>query len=471
MDLLLRFNIFIEKERLFSKQDGLLIAVSGGVDSVVLCHLCKLAGYRFAIAHCNFGLRGEESYRDETFVQALASQLEVPFYLKRFDTKAFAEEQKLSIQVAARELRYQWFHEIINGQWPLDKEHPLASTDDSPLTTHHSRSITYHLPLSFIATAHHLDDNIETLLINLFKGTGISGLHGILPKSDKVVRPLLFATREEVQAFTQEHQLNWVEDSSNAETKYTRNYVRHEILPGIVKAFPTVKQNLSDSIQRLREAETLYFQAVQLHKKKLLECKGEEVYIPVLKLERSNPLATIVYEIIKDYGFSPQQVPEVLKLLASESGRYIISTTHRILRNRAWLIISPLPKVEETVLVIEEGMSHQGFAGRMLHFKTLPFNQVSIETNSFIALLDKNKVQFPLLLRKWKEGDYFYPLGMPKKKKLARFFIDQKLSQIQKENVWVLESNKRIIWVVGYRIDDRFKIASGTKEVLRIDLK
>lgn len=463
MKLLQRFTDFIDQQRLFTKKESLLLAVSGGLDSVVLSHLCKQAGYPFAIAHCNFGLRGEESYRDEAFVQAIAAQFEVPFYLKRFDTRAFAADNKLSIQVAARELRYQWFHDIVNGQWSMVNremrgEMPIVLED----AIHHS-------PLTFIATAHHLDDNIETVLINLFKGTGISGLHGIQPKSGKLVRPLLFAKREEIKDYATEHQLQWVEDSSNAETKYTRNFIRHNIMPSIENAFPTVKENMADNIERFREAEVLYLQAISVHKKKLLEFKGDELYIPVLKLGRITPLATIVFEIIKGYGFSSHQVPEVIKLLNSESGRYITSTTHRILRNRAWLIISPLPKIEETILIIEETTTQQSFSGGLLQFKSLATSNVVIEANTAIALLDKSEMQYPLLLRKWKEGDYFYPLGMRKKKKLARFFIDNKLSQLQKEKVWVLESNKRIAWVIGYRIDDRFKVSPSTKEILRIE--
>ena len=465
MNFLQRFIDFIEKQRLFTRHDGLLLAVSGGLDSVALCHLCKAAGYQFAIAHCNFGLRGEESNRDEAFVQTLAAQLDVPFYLKRFDTKSYADEQRLSIQVAARELRYRWFHEIVNGQWTIGHKN-----EEQNVKGQHA-FITRHSLFTIIATAHHLDDNVETVLMNLFKGTGISGLHGILPKAGKVVRPLLFATREEILAYANEQQFTWVEDSSNAETKYTRNYIRHEIIPAIIKAFPNVKENMADSIHRFQEAEMLYLQAVHTQKKKLLECRGEEVHIPVLKLERTEPLATIVYEIIKDYSFSPQQVPEVIKLLSSESGRFVLSSTHRILRNRAWLIISPLPKIEETILVIEEGTDHQLFAGGELQLKTVPVSEVAIEANPLVALIDKKELQFPLLLRKWKEGDYFYPLGMRKKKKLARFFIDQKLSQIQKEQVWVVESNKRIVWVVGHRIDDRFKMGKGTSEVLRITYK
>jgi tRNA(Ile)-lysidine synthase len=281
----------------------------------------------------------------------------------------------------------------------------------------------------------------------------------------------LFAKREEIKEYAAEHQLQWVEDSSNAETKYTRNFIRHNIIPSIENVFHTARENMAENIERFREAEVLYQQAISVHKKKLLEYKDDELYIPVLKLGRTTPLATIIFEIIKGYGFSSHQVPEVIKLLNSESGRYITSTTHRILRNRAWLIISPLPKIEETILIIEETTTQQSFSGGLLQFKFLAANNAAIEANAAIALLDKSEIHYPLLLRKWKEGDYFYPLGMRKKKKLARFFIDNKLSQLQKEKVWVLESNKRIAWVIGYRIDDRFKVTPSTKEVLRIEIK
>jgi tRNA(Ile)-lysidine synthase len=455
LNLLERFTSYIEIQQLFTKNDHLLLAISGGLDSVVLCHLCKEAGYTFTLAHCNFGLRGDESYRDEDFVRSLSAKLNVPVVVKQFDTKSYAVSRKLSIQVAARELRYHWFQEGINWQWETGKD------EQSSLTFNH-QSLTY------IVTAHHLDDNIETVLMNLFKGTGISGLHGILPKTDKLVRPLLFAKRNEILDYAQQHSLTWVEDSSNAETKYTRNFFRHELIPAIEKVFPAVKQNLANSIERFKEAEMLYNQSIALHLKKLLEYKGAEVMVPVLKLQKITPLHTIMYEIVKDYGFSSNQVPEVIKLLSTESGKYILSGSHRILRNRAWLIISPLREVEESLLVIEEGQEGQVFGKGLLQINTMPAQSVILVSNPNIALLNKKEIQYPLLLRKWKIGDYFYPLGMAKKKKLARFFIDQKLSQNDKENIWVIESNKRIVWVIGYRIDNRFKLQPATQEVVRI---
>jgi len=445
MHLQQTFEHFIKEHQLFDQQNGLLIAVSGGLDSVVLCHLCAQARYSFAIAHCNFRLRGEESDRDEAFVQQLARAYHVPFHIKRFDTEAYAAENKCSIQVAARELRYHWFEELLNDS--------LAQKEQK---------------LNRILTAHHLDDNIETVMMNFFKGTGIAGLRGIKPRSGRLVRPLLFASKEDLLQFANSNGLKWVEDSSNNQQKYTRNYFRLELLPALEKVFPSVKENLADNIQRFTEAELLYEQAVSVHKTKLLEHKGEDVYIPVLKLQKSVPLRTIVFEIIKAYGFTQKQVPEVIKLLESESGKYITSPSHRILKNRSWLIISPLQSHESNLIVIEKDTSEVSYNSKKLQLKSIKKNAFAIDPNPSIAFLDQTEIRFPLLLRKWKEGDYFYPLGMRKKKKLSRFFIDTKLSIKDKEDVWVLESNKRIVWIIGYRIDDRFKITEKTNKILQI---
>ncbi|MDB5200201.1 MAG: tilS [Chitinophagaceae bacterium] len=442
MHLLQKFTEFIKKENLFQSKDKLLLAVSGGVDSVVLCELCKQGGYDFVIAHCNFQLRGEESKRDEEYVRELAKKNNVEIFVKRFETERYAEENKISIQVAARELRYEWFNSLIN-----------QSTNQ---------------PINYIVTAHHANDNIETLLINFFKGTGISGLRGILPKHGKIIRPLLFSKKEELLEFAKEHALKYVEDSSNASDKYTRNYFRNQLIPSIQKVFPQAEDNLLDSIERFRDIEILYQQSISVHKKKLLEKKGEEVHIPVLKLLKSEPLSTIIYEIIKDFGFTSNQTDEVIKLLNSDSGKYVQSASHRIIKNRKWLLISPADAaIAENILIEEKDKVIEYVSGKLKFEKSTTTNS-QLLTDNFIAMLDADEIIFPLLLRKWKQGDYFYPLGMNKKKKLSRFFIDQKLSLTEKENVWVLEMNKKIIWVVGKRIDDRFKITSNTKNILKI---
>jgi len=438
MQLLQDLKEFINKEGLFSPKETLLVAVSGGLDSVVLCELCHLAGYDLKLAHANFQLRGEESMRDEAFVIEFARRLGKEVFIRRFDTEQYARENKCSIQVAARELRYKWFEEI----------HP-----------------------GIIVTAHHLDDNIETLLMNFFKGTGIAGLRAILPRQGRIVRPLLFATKERLQQFAQERGLAWVEDSSNASEKYTRNYFRHELIPMLQSVYPAVTRNLGENIQRFREIETLYKQAVGRHKDKLLVRKGNEVHIPVLKLKKMQPLNTLIYEIIQDLGFSSQQVGAVVELLDSGSGKYVLSATHRILKDRNWLIISPLTAAAADHVLVEASEGRVLYEGGELRFRMLASDDKIVPTDSSAeAWLDAAAIQFPLLLRKWRPGDYFYPLGMRKKKKLARFFIDSKLSLARKEKVWVLEMDKKIIWVVGMRIDDRFRLTAGTRKVLKIEI-
>jgi len=279
MSLSDEFIAFIKKHQLFSSNHRLLLAVSGGVDSVVLCELCKEAGFDFVIAHCNFQLRGEESEQDNVFVEQLAAHYGAPFLTTRFDTEAYASEHKLSIQEAARKLRYHWFEAML-------QQHRLQ----------------------YIVTAHHLNDNIETMVMHFFRGTGIQGLRGMLPKQGHIVRPLLFATKETIRAFAVEKQLQWREDSSNVLDKYTRNFFRNQLLPLIQQVYPEAEQNLAHNLRRFADVEILYEQALQAHRKKLLFAKGEEVHIPVLKLKKKEPLQTIVYEKIKKNRFFSQQV-------------------------------------------------------------------------------------------------------------------------------------------------------------------
>ncbi|MBL0056276.1 MAG: tRNA lysidine(34) synthetase TilS [Chitinophagaceae bacterium] len=477
MDLIQQFRDYIKHESLFQKADRLLLAVSGGVDSVVLTELCHRAGYQFEIAHCNFQLRGADSDRDEAFVIALAGKYGVPVHVKRFETAAVSKATKKSFEETARDLRYAWFHELL--------------TSNSQLSETKSRSISgpptsNPQPPTFIVTAHHADDNIETVLMNFFRGTGIKGLHGILPRQSKIIRPLLFAWKTDLEEYARLAALEFVTDHTNAEVIYTRNFFRNRLIPMIEEVYPGVRQNLMKNIGRLGEAEILYEEAIALHKKKLLEQKGNEWHIPVLKLEKTVPLRTVTWEIIREYGFTANQVEEVLALLNSESGKYIKSSSHRIIRNRKWLIISPNESIATGHILIEGEEDSVKFALGSLQFKKLsndlqlptlpagrqaPTPNLQLPTSNQLAMLDASQIKYPLLLRKWKTGDYFYPLGMRKKKKLSRFFIDTKLSLTEKEKVWVLESGKKIIWVIGMRIDDRFKINGSTRTVLKIELK
>ena len=438
MSLITQFNAYINEQHLFEKKDKLLLAVSGGVDSVVLCELCSQSGYDFVIAHCNFQLRGKESNEDEIFVQSLAHKYNVDIKSTRFDTVDYAKKNKLNIQIAARELRYDFFNKIL-------------AEDNS---------------IKHIITAHHANDNAETVLMNFLKGTGINGLQGILPKDagigGKVVRPLLFAKKDMLIALANEQKLQWREDQSNETNKYTRNYFRNDWMPSIEKIIPQLEDNLLENIQRFKEVNLLYESAVETILKKLVEKKGKELHIPVLKLLKTPALSTVLYELLKSYSFSSQQIPEVIKLLQAESGKYISSATHRLIKNRQWVILSPLQDKLSNHFIVEQNEKEIHFDDMKISIQQSepPFN---INKHQYCAQIDTSAVSFPLILRKWKQGDYFYPLGMDKKKKLSRFFIDNKLSLLEKENCWVLESNKKIIWVVGQRMDNRCKINSSTK--------
>jgi len=424
-----------------------LLAVSGGVDSVVLLDLLAKSEFDFVVAHCNFHLRGEESNRDENFVKTLAEKYQKQIFIQHFDTRYFSQHQKISIEEAARKLRYDWFSTLLNDENIFSK-------------TYQNK---------FIVTAHHANDNIETLLINFFRGTGISGLHGIPARNGNIIRPLLFAKRETIKLYADENNLAWMEDSSNQSEEYTRNFFRQNFLPHVQQYFPKVEDNLLNNIERFKEAETLYRQAIDANKEKLLQPKGNEFFIPILLLQKAVALQTLLWEMLKKFSFTQLQTQEVIKLLGANSGAYIDSATHRIFKNRAHLIITPLQmNLSQQILINESDKKIEFEKGKI--FISSENKNTEIDKSPAIAMLDAKNIIFPLLLRKWKEGDYFYPLGMKKKKKLARFFIDQKLSLSQKENVWVIESNKKIIWIVGLRIDERFKIKSSTSKIIKMIL-
>ncbi|MBL0154119.1 MAG: tRNA lysidine(34) synthetase TilS [Chitinophagaceae bacterium] len=444
MNLLKLFQDTIQEKDLFQKDAFLILAVSGGMDSVVLTELCKQSGYTCAIAHCNFKLRGEESDRDENFVKELAAKMDFPFFLKSFDTKTYATEHKVSTQVAARDLRYAWFGELV-------KEHTGQAV--------------------YLLTAHHADDNAENLLMNFFRGTGLRGLAGMPAKNEYIRRPLLGIERTSLQAFARENNLQWVEDSSNQLSDYTRNFFRNEMLPAIQTVFPQVDDNLQGNLRRFSEISELYTLAVAGIKKKLVRPKKGEWHIPVKQWMGYNNKA-LIYEIIRDFGFGEKQVEEVIKLSTSESGRFIESPDrqYRLIRHRHWFIVSPAADANAAHYIINEYDKSIAFRDGLLNVSTVTGDSVKPSSDVSEAWLDASVIEFPLLLRQAKTGDYFYPLGMKKKKKIARFLIDQKLSKTAREKTWVIESGKRIVWVVGQRLDERVKIKEATKSAIRIQL-
>lgn len=442
--MLAAFIKFVEEHQLVHAGDAVLLAVSGGVDSVVMTRLFHEAGFSFGIAHANFQLRGEESERDARFVQELAAKYGVPFFVQTFDTKQYAQQNSCSIQVAARELRYAWLEEIRRSQG-----------------------------YAAVATAHHRNDQAETMLINFCRGTGIAGLHGIRYRQQHVIRPLLFATRAEIESYANSQGLEFVTDSSNLEDHYLRNTIRHHIIPALQHIFPGFINTLSENAERLGEVEMLYQEAVERHRKRLLHAKGEEWWVPVQALLLSRPLKTLVFELFKPFGFGEPQVSDIIQLLNAQPGKQLFSSTHRMIRDRKWLIVAPLQATEISFQVIESPEVRRiSVPGLKLEIKQLPVQDAVCPDKSHIACLDADRVQFPLILRKWRQGDYFYPLGLGKKKKLSRFLIDQKLNLLEKERVWVVEAaDKKIIWVVGLRIDDRCKITEKTRQVFRLEAR
>lgn len=436
------FTTYVQEAGLLRKGGNYIVACSGGVDSVVLAHLCYKAGYTFSIAHCNFNLRGDESKRDEAFVQALAQQYNVPFYVVQFQTEAYGEMKKLSVQEAARELRYNWYEK-------LRKE----------------KGATYTL------LAHHANDNIETVVMHFFRGTGLHGLTGmemVAPHS-RCLRPLLPFTRTQIMDYARAEGLSWVEDSSNSSNKYTRNFFRNSLLPAVQKIYPQAEENILSNIERLTKVEKLYTPLVEKLCNRLLQKNGDGYKVALNHLAQYTD-TSLPYELFKKFGFTEGGVAEIMKLSGSESGRYVHNDNYRVLKNRAWLLIMPHANPLSEPILIEKGTKKASLPIGVIEIKTIPVAAFTLNTSKVVAQVAAKEIQFPLLLRRWKEGDYFYPLGMPKKKKLARFFIDQKMAASDKENIWVVESNKRIVWVIGHRIDDRFKVAPHTEEILQLSL-
>lgn len=435
------FNTYIQREHLFNPKDKILLTVSGGVDSVLLCHLFHAAGLQFSIAHCNFQLRGEESNEDEKFVKNLAAKLNVPYHFIQFDTKAYVTKNKVSTQIAARELRYEWFEKI-------RKENKYT----------------------YIATAHHQGDIIETFFINLIRGTGISGLRSIVPKQGKIIRPLLFTNKKDILAYTEENKITYREDSSNASDAYLRNKIRHHLIPVLNEFSPVAESSIIHSIEKLRDVEIIYKQTIEELRSGICIEENDLIRIPIPELKKLNPVSTYLFELLKPYGFNSSTAADVLNILDATSGKEFFSFTHRIVKDRNFLLIEPFTHTEtpEIYYIAKDQLDLQT-PQLNLEFQIQPFTSENvISKTADSAIIDLDKIQFPLTIRKWKTGDTFQPIGMKGKKKLSDFFIDQKLSLIEKENTWLLCSGEEIVWVIGMRLDERFKITDKTKQLFQI---
>lgn len=441
--MLPQFLSFINKNRLFSSGDRILLAVSGGLDSVVMAWLFHKAGFAFGIAHCNFRLRGEESEADEKFVGELAARLRVPFHVNHFNTSEIAASAKISAQMAARDLRYRWFEEVRSSE-----------------------------KYDVVATAHHLDDQAETFLINLVRGTGIAGLHGIMPLLGKVVRPMLFASRSEIEEFAAKEQIRFRVDSSNQEEKYLRNKIRLGILPLLKELNPGFLENLTREIGWLRASEQAARKEIERHIPLILSKHWDQDIIDLSILNRTVAMELVAWEIFSRYGFNTDVVEDMIGSPEGESGRIFFSYSHRAVRDRNRIIVQPLQAVSLSAEVMISANTRRIANPCKMSFKILSREELTtIPAGKEFACLDADRLNFPLELRKWKEGDSFQPFGMKGSKKVSDFLIDQKLSIPDKENTWVLLSAGKIVWLVGHRIDHRFRIRTNTEKVYRIKLR
>lgn len=439
MELLKGFEKYWKSNYFPSKAETVLVAVSGGKDSMALAHLLLQSGHSFSIAHCNYQLRADASILDEQLVTNWAKSHDIPCHTIRFETEKEMSFRKMGVQETARILRYNWFKELKQ--------------------LHH---------YSAIATAHHGNDNAETLLINLCKGTGIAGLHGIPPKNQDIIRPLLFANRAAIEEYVSVNQIPSREDESNSSTKYLRNKVRHLIIPALNEVFPNVVERLNDNIKRFSQVEMIYKQAIEEEKNKLIEKRGADVYIPILKLIKRPAYEAVCYEIFDAFDFSSAQIPEILRLLKSESGHYVSSTTHRVIRDRNFLIITE-NKSENSDLILVDQLPQTVDTEQGQFIFSVEEKSSDLNESSGQALIDYNLLEFPIVLRRRRTGDYFYPFGLEmKKKKISRFLIDQKIPLHLKEQVWIVESKQKIVWIAGMRLDERFKISNKTQKMLRI---
>lgn len=432
----------VKEKLLFEPTQKVLLAISGGIDSMVLLHLFEKSGFEYGIAHCNFNLRGKESDGDEQFVRDQVQQHGTVAFFESFDTKEYAQLKGVSIEMAARELRYEFFERI-------RKEHNY----------------------DYIATAHHQDDLIETFFLNLSRKTGLKGLTGIKEKAGNIVRPLLIVDRTSIEGYAAKNYLEYREDSSNREVVYQRNFLRHKILPLFSELNPSFKKNFLASVENLKEAEKVYNNELLSEKNEVLLVTEDEVSISITKLQKATYPRLLLLEILSEYSFKSSVVDEVLSSLETESGKKFFSKTHRLVKDREKLFISKLKEEEEEKIYYIEKDDIELFSPFSISIEKLKIEDFELVREAKIACIDLDSIQFPLLIRKWKQGDYFQPLGMTGFKKLSDFFIDRKLPLHEKENTWLLCSGKKIVWIMGQRLDNRFKVNPNTKHILKIEME
>jgi tRNA(Ile)-lysidine synthase len=435
--MLSKLQIHLHNNLPFLIKRKLLLAVSGGLDSMVLVHQFKELGYDISIAHCNFNLRDEESDADEQFVRKYAEDNNIKLFVTNFNTRLFAEDTKQSIQISARQLRYSWFAEL------------LQQND-----------------LDFLLTAHHLDDSIETFLINFTRGTGLEGLTGIPEINDKIVRPLLPFTREEIETYAKSNDITWREDSSNASNKYLRNKLRHDVVPVLKELNPSFADSFAQTLVNLQQAQSMVQDAAILIYKQVVTQKHNQKHFDLLQLKRLPNYRAYLYQWLRPFGLSAWE--DIYNLINAQSGKFVVAHGYRLLKDRDYLILEPLPTLNELVYAIREGQSEVNHPIQLKLSQVAAVKEISKNNSIFV---DNHLINYPLFLRKWQEGDYFYPFGMNgQKKKVSKYFKDEKFSLSDKENTWLLCFENQVIWVVGHRADNRYKVTENTTQILKIEV-
>ena len=439
-----QFLTFINKHNLIQPSQKVLLAISGGMDSVVMCDLFSKAKFDFVIAHCNFGLRGEDSNEDEMFVKKLSIKYKVPFVITTFQTSEFADNEKISTQMAARILRYEWFEKVRN-------EHNC----------------------DYIATAHHQNDVLETVFLNLTKGTGIAGLHGIKAKKEHLIRPMLFAEKDNIFEYVVENQIIWREDSSNDSNKYQRNSIRNEVVPLLKKINPNLENTIQQTVERISAVEEIFETEMEMLRKQITWSDTQATYVNYKAIQTLSQPMIKLSEMLKLFHFTYPQCQDIFEAFDKDPGKIFLSPTHILVKDRTELVIT-----KKNLQVFESQVIENGVKEFLSDNINLKIGESFEKTEDFVvpnakkmACLDANKVRFPLQIRKWKDGDWFCPLGMNKKKLISDFLIDIKVPLNLKKEVYVLTSNGSIVWVVGHRIDDRFKVTDKTEKVFLMEIK
>jgi tRNA(Ile)-lysidine synthase len=433
-----KVTTFIVKNHLLTNASKVIVGVSGGADSIALLHFLSHNGYECVAAHCNFHLRGEESDRDEKFVREFCQKLQIPLEVTEFDTEQIANARKISIEMAARDLRYAWFEDL-RIQYSADA----------------------------ICVAHHRDDSVETVLLNLIRGTGIKGLTGISPRNGHIARPLLCVNRQEINEYITQHDLPFVTDGTNAETIYLRNKIRLEILPKLEEINPSVREAIERTSDNLRSVEQIYRSEIENHCQSILTESEGKTSISIAKLLQFAQPATLLFELLQPFGFNRTVCEEIFAALQGVSGKIFHSTEYLLVKDREELIIKKKEEnssaeyfITRNELAINQPIS--------LTFQIVELADSSIEKEKNLAYFDLDKLKFPLKLRRWQPSDWFIPFGMNGKKKLSDYFTDNKFNLLQKEEAWVLCSGDDIAWIVGERSDNRLRIVKETKRVFII---